>query len=118
MHHHDVKPLFSTEEGTVLQCRSCGWISVFFGSLILTQRPDGFNELKQMIDQLEPIQHPGMERNPRPYMMRTKNEQIGLAFTEDEIQELRELLAGAQAMQELDHLLKSALQPDRSGDPQ
>lgn len=109
MHNHTLEPLYSTDQGTVLRCRSCGRTNVFFGAIILSQQAEGLDALRRVVDDLEPITRADLEVGARRYMLRTPDRQIGFAFTEEEINELRDLLAGASTMAELSGLLEETL---------
>ncbi|RMH61360.1 MAG: hypothetical protein D6685_09435 [Bacteroidetes bacterium] len=110
---HPLDPLFQTEQGIVFRCRCCGWFNVVFGPVILAQDRRGFNELRTLIDRLRPEVDPARHAGARCYHLHTANRQIGLAFTQEEMDELRELLAGAAAMDELDALLQGTLGTNR-----
>lgn len=111
---HPLKPLYQTAQGTVFRCRCCGWFNVLFGPVVLTHSRQGFRALCALIHALEPELDPALHVGARCYHLRTANRQIGLTFTEDEVDELRELLAGAAAMDELDGLIDDALTPHRN----
>lgn len=106
--------LFETENGVVLRCDQCGWFNVLFGPVVLANDRDGFKELRDLIVSLEPQEGAAHHASDRRYQLHTANRQIGLAFTEAEVEELRDLLNGAAAMDELDGLLDDAL--SSSGD--
>ncbi len=103
---HPLEPLYQTEHGIVFRCRCCNWFNVFFGPIILAHSVHGFQELKTLIEQIVPEQDLAFHVGARCYHLRTGNRQVGLAFTQEEIEELRELLKGAAVMYELDTILK------------
>ncbi|MEM1117879.1 MAG: DUF6686 family protein [Bacteroidota bacterium] len=109
--HHHLDGLYETEHGAVYRCRQCDWFNVFFGPIILSNSRAGFDQLHALIDSLEPELDPAHHAFGRRYHLHTANHQFGLAFTQAEIDELRELLDGAVAMDELDRLLDDALRP-------
>lgn len=62
-----------------------------------------------MIDALVPELDPATHIGQRCYHLRTTSGDVGLVFTAEEVEELRSLLAGAVAMDELDVLLHETL---------
>ena len=106
---HPLEPLYRTDRGIVYQCHRCGWTNLVFGPLILAQDLSGFFELKRLLENLEPTGPPERPAEARCYHVRTANRQIGFAFTQDEIDELRELVRGTAAMLNLSTLLRETL---------
>ena len=108
---HPLKHLYHTEHGIVFRCESCYHFHVVFGPIILPHDARGFIELKRLVDTLEPELNPATHIGERCYHLHTVGGEVGLVFTPAEIDELRALLAGAMAMNELDGMLKETLGP-------
>ena len=104
---HPLTTLYKTERGVVFQCSGCNHYNVVFGPLILPHDEPGLMALKHLIDTLEPERDPSTHIGKRCYHLRAADGQVGLAFTHDEVEELRALLAGAAAMNELNGMLKT-----------
>ena len=104
---HPLTTLYKTERGVVFRCSGCNHFNVVFGPLILPHDARGFMALKRLIETLEPDRNPATHIGKRCYHLQAAGGQVGLVFTHDEVEELRALLAGAAAMQELDGMLKT-----------
>ena len=63
--------------------------------------------MKRLVETLEPDRNPATHIGKRCYHLQAAGGQVGLAFTPDEVEELRALLAGAAAMNELNGMLKT-----------
>ncbi|MEO0558737.1 MAG: DUF6686 family protein [Bacteroidota bacterium] len=108
---HPPERLYDSEHGAVLRCKQCGRFNVLFGPVILTHSRQGFEEFCDLIRGLNPDADSVHHGASRCYHLHTPDRQFGLAFTQEEVDELRELLAGALAMDELDGLLDETLGP-------
>ena len=104
---HPLITLFKTERGVVFRCPGCSHFHVVFGPVILPHDARGFMELKRLVETLKPERNPATHIGKRCYHLQTVGGKVGLAFTSDEIEELRALLAGAAAMHELDGMLRA-----------
>ena len=104
---HPLTTLYKTERGVVFRCPGCNRFNVVFGPVILPHDARGFMALKQLVETLEPDRNPATHIGKRCYHLQTADGQVGLAFTPDEVEELRALLAGAAAMNELDGMLRA-----------
>ncbi|MEM6785821.1 MAG: hypothetical protein AAF624_19035 [Bacteroidota bacterium] len=105
-------PLFETENGVVFRCVSCPYYHVAFGPVILANDPHGLRTLSRLLDRLEPQEDPRFHLGDRCFHLHTPSGDVGLVFSPDEIEELRDLVRGAVAMLELDDLIADTLGSD------
>ncbi|MEM8599397.1 MAG: DUF6686 family protein [Bacteroidota bacterium] len=107
--------LYETENGIVFRCASCPYYHVAFGPVILANDPHGLRMLRELLDRLQPQEDPRFHLGDRCYHLHTPSGDVGLVFSHDEIEELRELIHGAVAMLELDTLITDTLGSDATG---
>jgi len=103
--------LFQTPQGYVLRCACCGRFEIGLGRLLLQLAPDQFFDLCRRIANV-----PWEAWEPDSLCLlsltgRAEAAEVRYAFSRTELMALRELLEGAQAMLELEALLRQTLQP-------
>ncbi|MEM1041041.1 MAG: DUF6686 family protein [Bacteroidota bacterium] len=111
---HPLDPLFQTDRGAVFRCEHCGWFNVLFRPVVFTHSREGFEDFCALIRMLEPDPGADPQTNECCYHLHTPDRQIGLLLSQEEVDDLRELLDGAAAMDELDGLIDDALDPTGS----
>lgn len=114
---HSLTPLYQTKSGVVFRCPSCSCFHVVFGPVVLAYDSLGLSELKLLVDTLEPTPDPSTHIGDRCYHLHTTSRQVGLAFTQEEIDELRVLVGGATAVLHLEDELREELGPDALNHP-
>ena len=98
--------LHQTQNGYVLKCNCCNEIQIAFGNIILKNDYEQFITFKQCIDNVEinrtcDCQLP----NNKQFVLKLPCD-MAIGFTKDEIIELRQLLAEAEATLSINSLIQ------------
>jgi hypothetical protein len=98
--------LYSSQYGTVYQCRQCAHLQIEFGNLIIGYTPEAFRLFSGLISHIdledEDLYHAHLHR---PIVVQPVCSTGYYCFSRQEIRDLRELLTGALTMLDLDHYL-------------
>ncbi|MEM1094594.1 MAG: hypothetical protein AAGJ10_08325 [Bacteroidota bacterium] len=100
-----LKKVFATANGVVYKCSCCDSFQVSLGNALLATHADGIKRLLAVIDGMGASGDAG--RSDRRYTFRPDDRPYAYAFNYDELQELKQLLEGAQAMQALKAMVEA-----------
>ncbi|SHK92785.1 hypothetical protein [Rhodothermus profundi] len=101
--------LFQTPHGYVLRCACCGRFEVAFGRLVLQLSPERFQALCERVRSVPLEAWEAGSLCALSLTGRLETVDVRYACTHAELRALRELLEGAQAKMEREHLLQQAL---------
>ena len=105
---NDPSVLFRTKRGTVFRCACCNRLEVQFGNIALAEDPPIFRRFCDVVEALD-LGAAGRPDCERPVILPLDGDKLNFRFTRDEAAELKELVRGARAMLELDHILDDTL---------
>jgi hypothetical protein len=107
--------VYQTEHGTVVRCRCCGRLELLFGPIALAEQRPFFRRLREVLASLS-LDAPGSPPSARPFVVSVDGDKLAFRFTYAEARALRDLLDGADAMLDLDDLVRDALDPGDGDD--
>ncbi|MEM9666410.1 MAG: hypothetical protein AAF970_15850, partial [Bacteroidota bacterium] len=102
-----------TDHGAVYGFPECGLFIILFGPDMLAQSRPGFYAFCELVRTLEPSADFALHGHPRCYHLHTADRRFGLALTASELEDLRELMNGAAAMDELQTIIDRTVDPSR-----
>lgn len=103
--HEQLTTVFTTEEGAVCRCTCCELFQVSLGNALLSIHPNSIEDLLAFIDGL--MASADVRTAARAYTLRPDDRPYAFIFNYRELQELKQLLEGAQAMYALKNIVAS-----------
>ncbi|MCC6690507.1 MAG: hypothetical protein IT235_03145 [Bacteroidia bacterium] len=101
----NLKPLHRTEQGYIANCEQCNQIQMVFGTNVVVMDRNEFQNFRSSISRLTALNQNNLFAESKSIVLPTPCPQVYFLFTQNQVEELLDLLNQASLMLEANEIL-------------